>query len=83
MQEKKQTSLRVAFVSSHFYHHSIGQMLIKIMQFMKSGAGSAEYGHLELFAFFLMEGRAQDDQLTAAFADLLKGEEKRDFSISK
>jgi predicted O-linked N-acetylglucosamine transferase (SPINDLY family) len=76
--EKKNTkqTFRVAFVSAHFYHHSIGRMLIELMYFMKKKTeGNAEgYGHIELFAFFMV-GQTQpyDDLLTAAFEELLTG----------
>lgn len=74
--EKKNSDVgfRVAFVSSHFYHHSIGRMLIEVMHFMQSDATKGGSDSIELFAFF-MTGLAPEDELTDAFVELLGGEQ--------
>lgn len=81
--QNKSNHYRVAFVSSHFFRHSIGNMLIEIMYRMKTDAKSAGFGHLELFAFFMTDpSRPQEDELTAAFAELLQGNVSRERGLS-
>lgn len=66
---------RIGFVSSHFFHHSIGRMLIEVIHFMEETISTRDrFRHFEVYAFF-MTGSTQpyDDDLSAAFESLLKG----------
>lgn len=79
--KSKKPKYRVAFVSSHFFHHSIGRMLVELMHHMASGATRSDYGHMELFAFYMTDAgptqvQRQDDELTAIFAGLLQGKQE-------
>ena len=70
----KKQNFRIAFVSSHFYHHSIGRILIELMYHMRADAASLGYGHFELFAFFMdNHAMSNEDELTKAYQTLLKG----------
>lgn len=76
IKQKMKSKFRVGFVSSHFFHHSIGRMLIEVVHFMMDAIATEErFRHFEIYAFF-MKGPTQtyDDELTAAFENVLKGE---------
>lgn len=76
LKQKLNSKYRVGFVSSHLFHHSIGRMLIEVVHFMMEAIATEErFAHFEIYAFF-MKGPTQmhDDELTAAFENLLKGE---------
>ena len=62
-------SLKLSFVSSHFYHHSIGRMLIELIHYMKLDQQTI---NVELFCFYMTGTHyAKDDGLTAIFEELL------------